>query len=98
MRTSNLLLFIFLAANCSALLTQVINYLSIDPSLRTFRRNIALLFGVVTVFLTILSGWMLAVDWAALPKCGDESSLPGQLCDNGDVVMVQPKKAKGERR
>jgi hypothetical protein len=68
----------------------IINYASLDRSQRTTRQKTALWVGLIAIILTVASSRMAdmaAVDWDALPNCGDESLGPGQLCSNGGVIV-----------
>jgi hypothetical protein len=85
--TSNLVFFLFLAATALAVVAQIMNYLCIDSGQRTGRRKIALAAGIAAVVMGAASGYMAAVDWAALPK-SPEGLRPGQLFDNGGVPEI----------
>ena len=77
----------FLGAACLAILTQLLNYLSIEVSQRTAKRKAALAFGITAVVISTVSGYMAAVDWATLPKSPDDLQ-PGQLWNNGGVPGI----------
>jgi uncharacterized membrane protein HdeD (DUF308 family) len=87
--TSNTILFMFLGAAILTLVAQIANYFSIDHSQRNSGRKIALASGIVAVVLTVVSGYMAAVDWAALPE-SPAGLRRGQLWnDEGNPAIVR---------
>ncbi len=87
MHTSKLVLFLFLAAFVLTALAQVMNYLSIDRASRTPRRKAALALGLAGVIVAAVSGYLAAVDWAALPKSPD-GLRAGQLWNDGGIPAI----------
>ena len=87
MHTSKFVLFLFLAAACLAVLTQILNYHSIEPNNRTVKRKAALVSGIAAIIISAVSGYMAAVDWAALPKSPDGLQR-GQLWNNGGLPAI----------
>jgi hypothetical protein len=87
MHTSNLVFYLFFAAVAVAALAQLMNYFSIAREQRTRRRQLGLALGLTAVILSAVSGYMAAIDWAALPTSPD-GLRPGQLWDDGGIPAI----------
>lgn len=87
MHSSYPLFILFLAVPILAGVGQVLNFVSIERSQRTFARKLALALGVSAILLAAVSGYLAAIDWTRLPKSPDGLSH-GQLWDDGGLPAI----------